>query len=140
MSKDQNIAAQERFGADVINAGSIDVIDDVVAPDFVDNDPAPDQGPGIDGFKQFWTSLRSAFPDFRVEVDAMVADEDSVAIAYRATGTHQGDFVGFAATGSPIDIRGVQVTRFRDAMMVERWGSSDQLTLLQQIGAKSLPG
>jgi len=140
MSKDQNIAAQERFGADVINAGSIDVIDDVVAPDFVDNDPAPDQGPGIDGFKRFWTSLRSAFPDFRVEVDAMVADEDSVAIAYRATGTHQGDFVGFAATGSPIDIRGVQVTRFRDAMMVERWGSSDQLTLLQQIGAKSLPG
>jgi steroid delta-isomerase-like uncharacterized protein len=140
MSKDQNIAAQERFGADVINAGSIDVIDDVVAPDFVDNDPAPDQGPGVDGFKQFWTSLRSAFPDFRVEVDAMVADEDSVAIAYRATGTHQGDFVGFAATGSPIDIRGVQVTRFRDAMMVERWGSSDQLTLLQQIGAKSLPG
>lgn len=140
MSKDQNIAAQERFGADVINAGSIDVIDDVVAPDFVDNDPAPDQGPGIDGFKQFWTTMHSAFPDFRVEVDAMVADEDSVAIAYRATGTHQGDFVGFAATGSPIDIRGVQVTRFRDAMMVERWGSSDQLTLLQQIGAKSLPG
>ncbi|HEV8054906.1 MAG TPA: ester cyclase [Nocardioidaceae bacterium] len=140
MSKDQNIAAQERFGADVINAGSIDVIDDVVAPDFVDNDPAPDQGPGVDGFKQFWTTMHSAFPDFRVEVDAMVADEDSVAIAYRATGTHQGDFVGFAATGSPIDIRGVQVTRFRDAMMVERWGSSDQLTLLQQIGAKSLPG
>jgi len=140
MSKDQNIAAQERFGADVINAGSIDVIDDVVAPDFVDNDPAPDQGLGIDGFKQFWTTMHSAFPDFRVEVDAMVADEDSVAIAYRATGTHQGDFVGFAATGSPIDIRGVQVTRFRDAMMVERWGSSDQLTLLQQIGAKSLPG
>ncbi len=140
MSKDQNIAAQERFGADVINAGSIDVIDDVVAPDFVDNDPAPDQGPGVDGFKQFWTTMHSAFPDFRVEVDAMVADEDSVAIAYRATGTHQGDFVGFAATGSPIDIRGVQVTRFRDAMMVERWGSSDQLTLLQQIGAQSLPG
>jgi len=100
MSKDQNIAAQERFGADVINAGSIDVIDDVVAPDFVDNDPAPDQGPGVDGFKQFWTTMHSAFPDFRVEVDAMVADEDSVAIAYRATGTHQGDFVGFAATGS----------------------------------------
>ena len=140
MSKDQNIAAQERFGADVINAGSIDVIDDVVAPAFVDNDPAPDQGPGVDGFKQFWATMHSAFPDFRVEVDAMVADEDSVAIAYRATGTHQGDFVGFAATGSPIDIRGVQVTRFRDAMMVERWGSSDQLTLLQQIGAKSLPG
>jgi hypothetical protein len=31
----------------------------------------------------------------------------------------------------------VQIARFRDGKMVERWGSSDQLGILQQIGARA---
>jgi len=33
----------------------------------------------------------------------------------------------------------VQVAKFRDGKMVERWGSSDQLGLLQQLGVTQLP-
>lgn len=136
MSREQNVATQERFGAEVVNGGAISVIDEIVAPDFVDHDPAPDQGPGAAGFKDFWTAFRGAFPDLSVEVDTMVADDDQVAIAYRARGTHQGDLQGVAPTGRTVDVRGVQITRFdADGRMVERWGSSDQLTMMQQVGA-----
>ena len=51
------------------------------------------------------------------------------------TGTHQGDFLGVPATGKPIEIRGMQIGRFEDGKMVERWGSSDELGILKQIGA-----
>jgi steroid delta-isomerase-like uncharacterized protein len=79
--------------------------------------------------------MRAAFPDLNVAVDKVVADNDNIAIAYTLTGTHKGDFLGVAATGRRISARGVQISRFEDGKLVERWGSSDQLGILQQIGA-----
>ena len=50
----------------------------------------------------------------------MVADEDSIAIAYTLSGTQNGPLMGIA---------------FKDGRMVERWGSSDQLGMLEQLGS-----
>jgi steroid delta-isomerase-like uncharacterized protein len=139
MSQEQNIAAQQRFGTEVAAGGQLDVIDELTTPDFLDHDPAPDQGPGPAGFKAFWGAFRTAFPDLQVSVDQMVADEDNVAIAYRAAGTHQGDFLGVAGTGKPFEARGVQITKFVNGKMAERWGSSDVLGIMQQVGAIAPP-
>ncbi len=134
MSKDENIATQERLGEAAVK-GDLDEFDNVFAPDVVDHDPAPDQGPGPEGFKQFFSSLRSAFPDLNIEVEKMVADDDHVAIAYTVSGTHDGDFVGVGPTGKKITARGMQIARFEDGKIVERWGSSDELGILQQLDA-----
>ena len=64
----------------------------------------------------------------------MVADEENIAIAYTLSGTPQGDFNGIAATGKRIEVRGVQIGRFEDGKIVERWGSSDELGILKQLG------
>ncbi len=90
---------------------------------------------GPEGYKAFFTELRTAFPDMQVEVKKLVADGDSVAFAYTLTGTHQGDFNGHKPTGKAIKVRGMQIGRFVDGKMVERWGSSDELGILKQIGA-----
>jgi predicted ester cyclase len=50
------------------------------------------------------------------------------------TGTHQGPLAGIGPTGRKMKIRGLQFSRFKDGKMVERWGSSDQLGLLTQLG------
>jgi predicted ester cyclase len=47
--------------------------------------------------------------------------------------------MGIAPTGKKMKIRGVQISKFRDGTMVERWGSSDQLGMLQQLGITQLP-
>jgi predicted ester cyclase len=90
---------------------------------------------GPEGYQAFFTQLRSAFPDMQVEVKKLVADGDSVAFAYTLTGTHQGDFNGHKPTGKAIKVRGMQIGRFVDGKMVERWGASDELGILKQIGA-----
>ncbi len=133
MSREENIAAQERFAEGVVS-GNFDVIDEVMADDVVDHDPAPFQGPGPEGFKEFFSYMRNAFPDFNIEPEHMVATDDDVAIAYTVTGTHQGEFLGVEPTGRSISARGVQIARFRDGQIVERWGSSDELSILQQLG------
>lgn len=139
MPKDINIAAQEKF-AEGVNTGNFDVFDEVVAPDVLDHDPAPEQGPGPQGFKDMFGTMRAAFPDLEVTPEHMTATEDDVALAYTITGMHQGDFLGVAPTGRRVTARGVQIGRFEDGRLAERWGSSDQLAILQQLGAEPQTG
>jgi len=133
VSKQENIAAQEAFG-EAINTGQLERLRDLVAADSVDHDPAPGQGPGPEGFISFFSDMRSAFPDMHVEVEHLVADDDNVAFAYTLTGTHDGPFQGHDATGRKIEVRGMQISRFADGLLVERWGSSDELGIMSQLG------
>ncbi len=75
MSREQNVAAQEKFGQ-AANTGNFELFDEVVAPDAVDNDPAPGQRRGPEGFKTFFWSMRSAFLDLGIEAKQMVADDE----------------------------------------------------------------
>ena len=134
MSKESNIQATERFG-ELVNTGRFDAFPEVVAPNCHDHDPAPGQHRGPEGYKTFFAQLRTAFPDMKVEVQKVVADGDDVAFAYTLTGTHQGYFNGHKPTGKAIKVRGMQIGRFEGGKMVERWGSSDELGILTQIGA-----
>ena len=133
MSTQDNIAAQQAFG-EAVNNGDFAAFDELVAPDVVDHDPAPQQGPGPDGYRRLFSELRSAFPDMHLQVEHLTASGDDVAFAYTLTGTHQGPLMGHRATGKSVRIRGLQISRFQAGKMVERWGSSDELGMLQQLG------
>jgi len=138
MGKEANGAALGKF-AEAVNTGNFDLFREVVAADCVDHDPAPDQVPGPEGYRMFFSGMRKAFPDLAVSLDAMVADDESIAFAYTMTGTHQGVLMGIAPTGKKVKARGLQISKFRDGKMTERWGSSDQLGMLQQLGVRRLP-
>lgn len=128
-----NTASQQAFG-DAVNSGNLEALDALVAPDSVDHDPAPGQVAGPAGFQAMFGELRTAFPDLHIEVVHLTASGDDVAFAYTVSGTHQGDFQGNAPTGKSFSVRGVQISRIRDGKLVERWGSSDQLGILTQLG------
>ncbi len=133
MSKESNIASQQAFG-EAVNSGNLDALDRLVTPDSFDRDPAPGQGVGPAGYKVMFGEMRTAFPDLKIEVEHLTATEDDVAFAYTVSGTHRGEFQGHAATGGVFSLRGVQISRFVDDKLAERWGSSDQLGMLSQLG------
>ena len=81
---------------------------------------AEGQVPGPAGYR-FFSGLRTAFPDLNVAAETVVQDGDSLAFAY-------------TLTGKKVKIHGMRIAKFKDGKMVERWGSSDELTLLKQIG------
>ena len=135
--KKTNIAAQEAWG-EAVNTGNLAAFDDLAAADSVDHDPAPNQVPGPQGYRDMFAELRTAFPDLHVEVVHLTVTDDDVAIAYTLTGTNSGPFLGHEPTGKAFRVRGVQIGRFADGKLVERWGSSDQLGILTQLGLVSL--
>ncbi|UKT64081.1 ester cyclase [Pedobacter mucosus] len=133
MSKQDNIEVQKKFG-EAANSGDFEKFNELVAEDSIDHDPAPGQKSGPEGYADFFSTMHKAFPDLKIAVEQMVADEENIAFAYTLTGTHQGEFMGIPATGKTISARGMQISKFKDGKMTERWGSTDELGILKQLG------
>jgi predicted ester cyclase len=64
----------------------------------------------------------------------VVVDDDHIALALRVSGTHKGEFLGHAPTGRRFEVRALQVGRLEDGLMVERWGATDIVGILTQLG------
>jgi steroid delta-isomerase-like uncharacterized protein len=119
---------------DAVGAGNLSVIDELVADDFVDREAFPGLEPNKEGVKQFFAMLRSAFPDLRMEVREMLADDDLVSVRVIATGTHEGDFMGMSSSGRRIEVQVFDIFRIRDGQVTEHWGLMDAMTMMQQLG------
>lgn len=133
MSRSSNAAVLEGFGS-AVNTDHLGGLEEYVAPDSVDHDPAPGQVPGPEGYEEMFATMRRAFPDLHIEVEHVMATDDEIAFAYTITGTHLGELMGHSPTGKTVSYRGMQISRFADGKMVERWGSSDELGMLRQLG------
>jgi steroid delta-isomerase-like uncharacterized protein len=133
VSKEANLEALAKF-SEAVKTGRFELLKETVSLDNVDHDPARGQVSGPEGYRVYFEGLRNAFPDLNVTLETMIADEDSIAIAYTLTGTQRGVLMGIAPTGKTVKIRGVQISKFKDGKMIERWGSSDELGMLQQLG------
>ncbi len=129
-------AIVRRFYEEVVNQGKSEVVDQIVAPGFVDHDPpAPGLPVGSAGVKAAFAGLRAAFPDLHFEVEELVSEFAFVSARYQMTGTHRGTFLGIAPTGKRVTITGVDIVRFEQGKAVERWGLQETLSLLQQLDA-----
>lgn len=123
-----------RFYGEVSN-GNLDVIDEVLADDFVDHEEVPGLEPTKEGVKQFFAMFRSAFPDMRMEPHEILADGDLLSARGTMTGTQQGEFMGMPATGKRIETDVFDVLRFRDGQLTEHWGLMDVMKMMKQLGA-----
>ena len=53
---------------------------------------------------------RAAFPDLRMEPKDILVSGDKAVARVRATGTHQGEFMGMPATGKSVDVQLIDIT------------------------------
>ena len=128
-------AIARRFLEEAFNGGKLDVVDELVAPEFVNHDAAlPEPAIGIEAAKASITGYRDAFPDLRLTIEQQVAEGEYVTTRWSARGTHQGDLMGIAATGKQATVTGITIDRIVDGRFVESWTNWDTLGLMQQLG------
>ena len=121
---------------DSINAGDIGAFDDVLAEDFVEHEETPGLAPTREGVKEFFAMYVAAFPDLRMEPEDVLVSGDKVVARVRATGTHEGDFLGLPPTGKKVDVQLIDIIRFGDdGLAREHWGVFDAMAMMQQLGA-----
>jgi steroid delta-isomerase-like uncharacterized protein len=89
------------------------------------------------GFRQWFGALFAAFPDARLEVISVTAQEQNAAVRYRVTGTFDGTgrFEGLSPNGARVDVEGFDLFTVRDGRIVENHGFINGADLARQLGA-----
>jgi predicted ester cyclase len=138
MGAEENKELIRRYMA-AVDTGNPDVLDDYLAPDFVDHNPFPGTTPDLQGMKDAFNLFLEATPgDHRIE--DLVAEGDKVVARISAKGTHEADLFGVPATHNPLTMTGIAIWRIADGKIVEHWNQTDVFGVMVQIGAVSPPG
>ena len=132
---EQNKALIRRW-IEEVQKGNLDVMDEVLASDFVDHSLLPGQRPDRQGYKQDLSEDRDAFQNLKITVEDQIAEGDKVMTRYRWRGTHnRGRFRDVPPTGRDIEATAIVVHRIVGGKVKEEWSASDTLEMLRQLGA-----
>ena len=125
MSTEQNKAIVRRFITEVLVGGDIDLVDDLLAADYVN---LAMRGMDREAFKE-WLSVASAGPGGGMEIQDLVAEGDAVVARFNYAIT--------LPTGEEISARGLTFYRLADGRIVE----DDPITSpdLTQVFASQMP-
>lgn len=118
----------------MLNTGDLAIAEEILAAGFVNHDPNRPTVTDFDSYKVWVVENRTAFPDFRVEVQDMVTEEDKVASRWTVTGTNKGSFQGAPPTGVQMTVTGMNIHRLEGGKIEETWWSYDMLGMMQQLG------
>jgi steroid delta-isomerase-like uncharacterized protein len=121
----------ERFYDEVLNQQRLDLLDTLIAPDFVEHGFPPIVG--AEGFRAFVSGLIEALPDLELTVDDWVVEGDRVAARIGVRGTHRGEFLGYPPTNRPIQWTAIHIWRVADGRLAERWSEADVLGIVEQL-------
>ncbi len=135
MSVDQNKALLRRLYEEALDKGNLDVVNEIIAPDYVRHGLAPGATPGPESTKQVFTMMRIAFPDLSTTIEPIIGEGDMVAAQLTHSGTHKGEFMGIAPTGKHITVTTIGIYRFAGSKLKEAWIVMDELGMRQQLGA-----
>ena len=135
MTTEQNKAAAKRWSEELWGRGNLAVADEIIAADYVRHDPGdPFPAHGPEDVKRIVTMLRGMLPDFKIELEATVAQGDMVVSRYTATATDTKGYMGLPPTGRKIRTSAMQMFRFANGKIVESWAVRDDLGTLRQLG------
>jgi predicted ester cyclase len=119
----ENKAVVQRLIDEVLNAGRVEVIDELYSPETAD------------AAKRWVEPFRLAFPDVKMRTVELVAEGDRVVGRFRCSGTHLGPWRGNQPTGR--QMHGIDEVYFftvRAGRIAESWGIEDTAKRIRQLG------
>ncbi len=131
---EENKAIARRDFVEVWNKGNLDTVDEISTAVGVAHMGGGPDIHTLEGYKQYVTRYRTAFPDLHFIIEDEIAQGDKVVIRWTSTGTHQGELMGIAPTGKLGTVTGITIYRFSGGKIHESWSNWDDLGMLQQLG------
>ena len=133
---DDNLALVRNMEEDLFNHRDASAVDRYVSPAYTLRTAEEGAPSGRDAIKVYVAAYLKGFPDLQISVDQLLAVGDKVVGVFTFTGTHKGDLFGVSPTGKTISVRQIAIYRLENGQVIDEWEISDQLGLMQQIGAR----
>jgi serine phosphatase RsbU (regulator of sigma subunit)/predicted ester cyclase len=140
-TEEKNKALVRRF-LEAQAKGNLNVIDEVLAPHFVDHDRLPGQAPDREGYKRATVEYHAAFSNVRFLVEDQVAEGDKVVTRFIVRATHdRRELMGVAPTGREVTYKAMAIHRIVGGKIVEEWAEGSNISdvmeqRLEQEGRK----
>jgi len=109
---------------EIVNAGELDAIEEVAA------------GEIADGARRWIGPFRESFPDFRMEVVDVIAEDDKVVGYFKCSGTQEGEWRGHPPSGRRFEgVDEVYIFEVEDGRLSRVLAAvEDNLTRMRQLG------
>ena len=133
MSIEANKALLERY-VEVLNRHDLTALDEFYHWDYVQHEPPEGMHPGLEGLRRWIATWIEAFPDMRWIVEEQIGEDDQVWSRSTWQGTHQGPYLGMAATGIKVTAAVWTINRFAGGKIVEARWMRDRLGMMRQLG------
>ena len=131
MSTEENKKLVRRY-IETWNRGDLQGMAEFWSPDMIHHTRGGSHG--FESVLNIVSGFMQAFPDLHFTIEDIVADGDRVASRMTATGTHTGEYMGKPATGNKVSCSVFGIARVAEGKLVEHWGVTDELHLMEQIG------
>ncbi|NWF82344.1 MAG: ester cyclase [Bryobacteraceae bacterium] len=128
-----------RWTEEIWNQGNLPAIDEIVAADYVHNDPVQPQFKGREALKQHVAAVHASFPDIHYAIEDLIIEGDNAATRISYSGTHLGEWMGMAATGKRLEGTANVLLRIAAGKVAEIWSVWDAFGCLQTLGAAADP-
>jgi serine phosphatase RsbU (regulator of sigma subunit)/predicted ester cyclase len=114
--------------------GNLDVIDELVAPDFVDRSLMPGQGPTREDYKRSVEEILSAFSITSFTIEEQIAEGDTIVTKYTERSIIRGEFAGLPPSGTEEMFEGIYIHRISGGKIIEEWSQANTLhTTLERL-------
>src|SRR5579859_7114259 len=120
-TQDLNKKLVRRFIDDVLNGKNVEVLDEIIAEDYVVHAMPFGIPQTKEGFKTFVKAGLGVFPDVRVEMIDMVAERDLVIYFDNASGNQAVDYYDLKRTGKPVSWFEMHAFRVKGGKIIEHW-------------------
>lgn len=78
-------------------------------------------------------AIYSAFPDYRVNIERIIAEDHRVAVIATYAGTHQGEFLGIPPTGKVVIGREIDIFTIEDGKIASIEYNLDLIEIANQL-------
>ena len=130
-------AVVRRLFDEALNERRLEILDEIVAADFVLHSAMLGEVRGRDSYRRGVEALLRASSDLHGAVDALLAAEDDhIIVRVTYTGTDEGGFMtGQPGTGKPFETTALYLFRVEDNQLKELWQEADRARVLQQLAS-----
>ena len=133
--KNQEIV--KRLIEEAFNNRNTSILPELLHEDFVNHhDLLPlnnKKGPAV--FEELYLKMFESFPDIKIYNNKILSDGDMVVIYDTLKGTNTGPMPnGKPGAGKTVEFESLNILRIKDNKIIDRWGLTDELRMMKQLG------
>jgi steroid delta-isomerase-like uncharacterized protein len=130
---EENKAVVRRYIEEILNRSNPTPVEEIFSKDSVFHAPGMPEFRGLEGRKQLVKAIHNAFPDIRYTIEAMIAEDDKVAVSWTTVGSHKGEWLGIAPAGKQLAGSGICLFRLAGGKIADELAQFDSLSTMRQL-------